>query len=56
MIGLDTNVLARYIIQDDARQSPKAAKLMESLSVDEPGFVTRTRPLVAHEDGCRRSR
>ena len=40
MIGLDTNVLVRYIMQDDARQSPKAAKLMESLTVDEPGFVT----------------
>lgn len=39
MIGLDTNVLVRYIMQDDARQSPKAAKLMESLTVDEPGFV-----------------
>lgn len=40
MIGLDTNVLVRYIMQDDARQSPKAAKLMESLTVDVPGFVT----------------
>jgi predicted nucleic-acid-binding protein len=41
--GLDTNVLVRYIMQDDARQSPKATKLIESLTVDEPGFV----PLVA---------
>jgi predicted nucleic-acid-binding protein len=40
MIGLDTNVLVRYIMQDDARQSPKAAKLIESLTVDEPGFVS----------------
>ena len=43
MIGLDTNVLVRYIMQDDARQSPKATKLIESLSVDVPGFV----PIVA---------
>ncbi len=43
MIGLDTNVLVRYIMQDDARQSPKANKLIESLTADEPGFV----PLVA---------
>ena len=43
MIGLDTNVLVRFIMQDDARQSPKATKLIESLTVDEPGFV----PLVA---------
>lgn len=40
MIGLDTNVLVRYIMQDDAMQSLKAAKLMESLTVDEPGFVS----------------
>jgi predicted nucleic-acid-binding protein len=40
MTGLDTNVLVRYIMQDDARQAPKAAKLVESLTVDEPGFVT----------------
>ena len=40
MIGLDTNVLVRYIMQDDARQSPKATKLMESLGVEEPGFVS----------------
>ena len=40
MIGLDTNVLVRYIMQDDARQSLSATKLMESLTVDEPGFVS----------------
>lgn len=39
MIGLDTNVLVRYIMQDDARQSPQANKLIESLSSDELGFV-----------------
>ena len=43
MIGLDTNVLVRYIMQDDVRQSSKATKLMESLTADEPGFV----PIVA---------
>jgi predicted nucleic-acid-binding protein len=39
MIGLDTNVLVRYIMQDDAKQSPKATKLIESLTVAAPGFV-----------------
>ena len=39
MIGLDTNVLVRYIMQDDPRQSAKASKLIESLTVEEPGFV-----------------
>ena len=40
MIGLDTNVLVRYIMQDDARQSPLASKLVESLTVDAPGLIT----------------
>ncbi len=39
MIGLDTNVLVRYVMQDDPRQSPKANRLIESLRGDEPGFV-----------------
>ncbi|WP_137890822.1 type II toxin-antitoxin system VapC family toxin [Ramlibacter sp. 2FC] len=43
MIGLDTNVLVRYIMQDDARQSPLASRLVESLTAETPGFV----PLVA---------
>ena len=43
MIGLDTNVLVRYVMQDDTRQSPRANRLIESLSADEPGFV----PVVA---------
>jgi predicted nucleic-acid-binding protein len=40
MIGLDTNVLVRYIMQDDPRQSAKATKLIESLEVDRPGFIS----------------
>ena len=39
MIGLDTNVLVRYIMQDDARQSPLATRLVESLQAQAPGFV-----------------
>ena len=39
MIGLDTNVLVRYIMQDDARQSPLATRLVESLSSEASGFV-----------------
>jgi len=37
--GLDTNVLVRYVMQDDARQSARATRLIESLSAEEPGFV-----------------
>lgn len=40
MIGLDTNVLVRYIMQDDAKQAAKATTLIESLSAAAPGFVT----------------
>jgi predicted nucleic-acid-binding protein len=40
MIGLDTNVLVRYVAQDDAKQSPKATRLIESLTQDEPGYVS----------------
>ena len=42
MIGLDTNVVVRYIMQDDPKQSSLAATLIEKLTVDDPGFV----PLV----------
>lgn len=40
MIGLDTNVLVRYIMQDDAKQSAKATKLIESLDSDNVGYIT----------------
>ncbi len=40
MIGLDTNVLVRYVMQDDPKQSPKANRLIESLTVDQPGFIS----------------
>lgn len=43
MVGLDTNVLVRYIMQDDTRQAKLASRLIESLTAEEPGFV----PLVA---------
>jgi predicted nucleic-acid-binding protein len=43
VIGLDTNVLVRYVLQDDPRQSLRASRLIDSLSADEPGFV----PVVA---------
>ena len=40
MIGLDTNVIVRYIMQDDPKQSPKATQLIESLSNEAPGYIT----------------
>ena len=41
MIGLDTNVLVRYLTQDDPTQSPRATELIERrLTEDNPGFVS----------------
>ena len=41
MIGLDTNVLARYLTQDDARQAALASQLIENeLTIASPGFIS----------------
>ena len=41
MIGLDTNVVIRYLTQDEPRQAAAATRLFEqTLSVDRPGFVS----------------
>jgi len=40
MIGIDTNVLVRYVVQDDARQAAAASHFIETtLSEDEPGWI-----------------
>lgn len=40
MIGLDTNVLVRYIAQDDPRQAARATRVIEQqCSETRPGFV-----------------
>ena len=40
MIGLDTHVLVRYIMQDDPRQSPKATAIVESLEGVSSAYIT----------------
>jgi predicted nucleic-acid-binding protein len=40
MIGLDTNVLVRYIMQDDRKQAAQATRLIESLTAASPGYIT----------------
>jgi len=41
MIGLDTNILVRYLVQDEPTQSSKATALIEkALSETAPGFVS----------------
>ncbi len=41
MIGLDTNILVRYLTQDDPVQSAKATEILERRLTDKnPGFVS----------------
>ena len=40
MIGLDTNVLLRFLLQDDERQARAADETLAALSEEEPGYVT----------------
>ena len=41
MIGLDTNVIVRFLTQDDEKQSKTATELIETkISVESPGYVT----------------
>ena len=42
MIGLDTNVLVRHLVQDDPGQSRKATHVItKQCTRDDPGFVNR---------------
>lgn len=41
MIGIDTNVLVRFLTADDPVQSPIAQRLIESLSEAAPGLICR---------------
>jgi predicted nucleic-acid-binding protein len=40
MIGLDTNVVVRYLTHDDTAQTTAAARVIDSLSQDSPGFLS----------------
>lgn len=39
MIGLDTNVLVRYLAQDDPKQSARATALINAFTPEHPGFI-----------------
>ena len=41
MIALDTNVLVRYLVADDARQAEASRLLLQGLTAERPGFVCR---------------
>ncbi len=41
MIGIDTNILVRYLAQDDPFQSASATRIIErTLTGDQPGFIS----------------
>jgi len=40
MIGIDTNVLVRYIVQDDEQQAALATRWVESCTVETPGWIS----------------
>ena len=40
MIGLDTNVVVRYLVQDDPDQSAAASALIEDLTETNPGYIS----------------
>jgi predicted nucleic-acid-binding protein len=40
MIGLDTNIVVRYLTHDDAAQTAAAVSVIDSLSQDSPGFLS----------------
>lgn len=41
MLALDTNVILRYLVQDNEVQAEAASSLIESLTPDRPGFICR---------------
>ncbi|MEO7147199.1 MAG: PIN domain-containing protein, partial [Terrimesophilobacter sp.] len=40
MIGLDTNVVVRYLVQDEPDQSARASEVIDVLTESEPGFLS----------------
>lgn len=40
MIGIDTNVLVRYLVRDDPEQARRARAVIEALSSEEQGFLS----------------
>ncbi|MCY3914100.1 MAG: type II toxin-antitoxin system VapC family toxin [Chloroflexi bacterium] len=41
MIAIDTNVLVRYVVRDDAAQAEAARELLDDLTLERPGFICR---------------
>lgn len=54
MIGLDINVFVRYIVRDNAKQSPQATNRIRSFTADAPGHISIVSAveLVCIVSGC----
>lgn len=40
MIGIDTNILVRFVVKDDPTQTPAAVRMIHGLSPEEPGWIS----------------
>ena len=47
MIGLDTNVVVRYLAHDDAKQSAAARLFEQKVTQEEPGSIAAIEGLLA---------
>lgn len=41
MIALDTNVVVRFLVQDDKKQAEIATRLINEMTEQEPGYICR---------------
>jgi predicted nucleic-acid-binding protein len=41
MIGIDTNILVRYLAQDDVAQSRVASRIIDAFTPDAPGYISQ---------------
>ena len=48
MIGLDTNVVVRYLVQDEPHQSATASTVIDGLSEQNPGFLSLVTVVELH--------
>lgn len=48
MIGLDTNVVVRYLVQDEPEQSAAASTVIDALSEKTPGFLSLVTVVELH--------
>ncbi|MDQ6784468.1 MAG: type II toxin-antitoxin system VapC family toxin [Actinomycetota bacterium] len=48
MIGLDTNVVVRYLVQDEPDQSAAASTVIDALSEKAPGFLSLVTVVELH--------